>query len=177
MFVIVTYWEVVQVVPLVCFLPILEEILQQNYSFSDVCWVARPNQAPSIFKLGPRAHLTSRRYIWKKKVPFCNVGLFCHCQHHPVGDLGKTSAEKSRLLLGIARISETSPPNSGNLVLFFPDIKTMFYAYDRKKVPMMIMLIAMIIIMIVMMVILMIMMKKWPKNIQILWLFSKNVPI
>ena len=48
------------------------------------------------------------------------------------------------------------PPNSGNLVLFFPDVKTTFYAYDRKKVPMMIMIIAMII-MIVMMVILMIM--------------------
>ena len=44
-------------------------------------------------------------------------------------------------------------PNSGNLVLFFPDVKTTFYAYDRKKVPMMIMIIAMII-MIVMMVIL-----------------------
>ena len=51
------------------------------------------------------------------------------------------------------------PPNSGNLVLFFPDVKTTFYAYDRKKVPMMIMIIAMIV-MIVMMVILMIMMKK-----------------
>ena len=25
------------------------------------------------------------------------------------------------------------PPNSGNLVLFFPDVKTTFYAYDRKK--------------------------------------------
>ena len=51
------------------------------------------------------------------------------------------------------------PPKSGNLVLFFPDIKTTFKAYDRKKVPMMIMIIAMII-MIVMMAILMIMMKK-----------------
>ena len=55
------------------------------------------------------------------------------------------------------------PPNSGNLVLFFPDVKTTFYAYDRKKVPMMIMIIAMII-MIVMMVILMIMMKKLQKK-------------
>ena len=75
--------------------------------------------------------------------------------------LGKTSAEKSRLLSGIAQISEPPPPppNSGNLVLFFLDVKTTFYAYDRKKVPMMIMIIAMII-MIVMMVILMIMMKK-----------------
>ena len=45
----------------------------------------------------------------------------------------------------------------------FPDVKTMFYAYDRKKVTMMIMIIAMII-MIVMMVILMIMMKKLPKK-------------
>ena len=51
------------------------------------------------------------------------------------------------------------PPNSSNLVLFFPDVKRTFYAYDRKKVPMMIMIIAMII-MIVMMVILMIMRKK-----------------
>ena len=51
------------------------------------------------------------------------------------------------------------PPNSGSLVLFSPDVKTTFYACDRKKVPMMIMIIAMII-MIVMMVILMIMMKK-----------------
>ena len=42
---------------------------------------------------------------------------------------------------------------------FFPDVKTTFYAYDRKKVPMMIMIIAMIV-MIVMMVIFMIMMKK-----------------
>ena len=75
-------------------------------------------------------------------------------------NLGKGSVEKSRLLSGIARISETPPPpNSGNLVLFFPDVKTTFYAYDRKKVPMMIMIIAMII-MIVMMAILMIMMKK-----------------
>ena len=24
------------------------------------------------------------------------------------------------------------PPNSGNLVLFFPDVKTTFYAYDRN---------------------------------------------
>ena len=51
------------------------------------------------------------------------------------------------------------PPNSGNLVLFFPDVKTAFYAYDRRKVLMMIMIIAMIIV-IVMMIILMIMMKK-----------------
>ena len=50
-------------------------------------------------------------------------------------------------------------PNSGNLVLFFPDVKTTFYAYDREKVPMMIMIIAMIIL-IVIMVILVIMMKK-----------------
>ena len=79
-----------------------------------------------------------------------------------VSSLGKTSSEKSHLLSGIAQISETPPPpppNSGNLVLFFPDVKRTFYAYDRKKVPMMVMIIAMII-MIVMMVILMIMMKK-----------------
>ena len=64
--------------------------------------------------------------------------------------LGKGSVKKSCLLSG---------PNSGNLVLFFPDVKTTFYAYDRKKIPMMIMIIAKII-MIVMMIILMIMMKK-----------------
>ena len=64
--------------------------------------------------------------------------------------LGKTSAEKSRKLSGIARTSETPPPNSGNLVLFFPDVKTAFYAHDRRKVLMMIMIIAMIIVMIMM---------------------------
>ena len=50
-------------------------------------------------------------------------------------DLGKASIEKSRLLSGIAQISERKKnptPNSGNLVLFFPDVKTTFYAYDRK---------------------------------------------
>ena len=46
----------------------------------------------------------------------------------------------------------------GNLVLFFPDVKRTFYAYGRKKVPLMVMIIAMII-MIVMMVILRIMKK------------------
>ena len=39
------------------------------------------------------------------------------------------------------RKKKNPPPNSGNLVLFFPDVKTTFYAYDRKKVPMMIMII------------------------------------
>ena len=73
--------------------------------------------------------------------------------------LGKTSDEKSRLLSGIAQISDPPNPQFGQLGPLFPDVKTTFYAYDRKKVPMMIMIIAMII-MIVMMVILMIMMKK-----------------
>ena len=61
------------------------------------------------------------------------------------------------------KLANPPPPNSGNLVLFFPDVKTTFYAYDGKKVPMMIMITAMII-MIVMMVILMNMMKKLPKK-------------
>ena len=73
-------------------------------------------------------------------------------------------------------MGKSPPPNSGNSVLFFPDVKTTFYAYDKKKVPMIIMIIAMTI-MIVMVVILMIMMKKLPKNIQILLFFSNNVPI
>ena len=48
--------------------------------------------------------------------------------------LGKAFKEKSRLLSGIAQINETPPPpNSGNLVVFFPDVKTTYYAYDRKK--------------------------------------------
>ena len=53
---------------------------------------------------------------------------------------GKASADKNRKLSGIAQISEKKKnptPNLGNLVLFFPDVKTTFYAYDRKKVPMM----------------------------------------
>ena len=53
----VPYREVVQVVSLVRFLSVLEQVLQQNYAFPDVCRVARPHKAPSIFKLGPRAHL------------------------------------------------------------------------------------------------------------------------
>ena len=65
------------------------------------------------------------------------------------------------------------PPNSGNLVLFFPDVKTTFYAYDREKVPMMIMIIAMIIL-IVMMVILMIMMKKMTKNLTNIMTFQQK---
>ena len=63
-----------------------------------------------------------------------------------------------RALPKLAR-KKNPTPHLGNLVLFFPDVKTTFYAYDRKKVPMMITIIAMII-MIVMMVILMVMMKK-----------------
>ena len=59
--------------------------------------------------------------------------------------LGKGSVEKSGSLSGIDRFSNPPPPNSGNLVLFFPDVTKTFYAYDRKKVPMMIMMIAMII--------------------------------
>ena len=79
--------------------------------------------------------------------------------------LGKTSDEKSRLLSGIARISETphSTPQLGQLGPFFPDVKTTFCAYDRKRVPMVIMMIEMIT-MIVMMVILMIMLKNYPKK-------------
>ena len=46
-------------------------------------------------------------------------------------------------------LANPPPPNSGNLVLFFPDVKTTFYAYDRKKVPMMIMIIAMIIMIVI----------------------------
>ena len=86
--------------------------------------------------------------------------LLLYIAHTHFKLLGKTSVEKSRLLSGIAQISKPPPPpNSGNLVLFFPDVKMTFYANDRKKVAMMIMIVAMTI-MIVVMVIFMIMMKK-----------------
>ena len=75
--------------------------------------------------------------------------------------------------LGIGKPPLPPPPNSGNLVLFFPDVKTTFYAYDREKVPMMIMIIAMIIL-IVMMVILMIMMKKMTKNLTNIMTFQQK---
>ena len=63
----------------------------------------------------------------------------------------------------LPEIAKPPTPHFGQLGPLFPDVKTTFYAYDRKKVPMMIMIIAMII-MIVLMVILMIMMKKLQKK-------------
>ena len=72
---------------------------------------------------------------------------------------GRHPLKKVANFRALPKLANPPPPlNSGNLVLFFPDVKTTFYAYDRKKVPMMIMIIDMIT-MIVMAVILMIMMK------------------
>ena len=75
------------------------------------------------------------------------------------GDKGRHPLKKVANFRALPELAKPPPPNSGNLVLFFPDVKTTFYAYARKKVPMMIMIIAMIV-MIVMMVIFMIMLKK-----------------
>ena len=47
--------------------------------------------------------------------------------------LGKGSVEKNRLLSGIARISGTPPPNSGNLVLFFRMSKRRFARMTEKS--------------------------------------------
>ena len=64
-----------------------------------------------------------------------------------------------RALPKLATTKKTYHPIRATWSSFFPDVKRTFYACDRKKVPMMVMIIAMII-MIVMMVILMIMRKK-----------------
>ena len=75
----------------------------------------------------------------------------------------------------MSRIGPLCPPPSlqfGQLGHLFPDVKSTFYAYDRKKVPLIIIMVVMII-MIVMMVILMIMMTK---NIHISLVLSNNVP-
>ena len=40
-----------------------DEVLEQDDAFSDVGGIAGPNQAPGIFKLRPRTHLTWASYL------------------------------------------------------------------------------------------------------------------
>ena len=81
---------------------------------------------------------------------------------------GRHPLKKVANFRALPKLAKPHPPIRATWSSFFPDVKTTFYAYDRKKLPMMIMMIAMII-MIVMKVILMIMMTKMTKkNIQML---------
>ena len=41
----------------------LDEVLEQDDAFSDVRRIAGPDQAPGIFKLRSRTHLTWARYL------------------------------------------------------------------------------------------------------------------
>ena len=132
----VPYWEVIQVVSLVCLLPALEQILQQNDAFPDVRWVTRPHKAPSIFKLGPRAYLTWRKYIyntWKRtsqNINFCNINKLKCCQvPSPLAALCDTFAQTSWGLQ-----SWPSPPTQSPFQIRLPCLQTShIFHYSTAK--------------------------------------------
>ena len=87
---------------------------------------------------------------------------------------GRHHKEKHVFFRALPELAKPPHPSLqfGQLGHLFPDVKSTFCAYDRKKVPLIIIMVVMII-MIVMMVILMIMMTK---NIHISLVLSNNVP-
>ena len=62
----------------------LDEVLEQDDAFSDVRRIAGPDQAPGIFKLRPRTHLTWASYLRNGKerhyFPFSTFDIEPQCK-------------------------------------------------------------------------------------------------
>ena len=91
--------------------------------------------------------------------------------------LGKTSKQKKLFNSGIAQITQTPPPpNSGNFTDFFPADKNDVLGVWRKKILMMIIIVAMIILIKILAILMIIMTKNTEKNLQILLILGKILP-